>query len=85
MRGYYMGYAPHAFGFGGWGMLVFGLLVLAALVVVIVMLARRKGLNKSFTSEEKKKAFGILAERFAKGDIDAETFKSMKEEIEKTL
>ena len=27
------------------------------------------------------RAFGILAERFAKGEIDAETFRSMKAEL----
>jgi uncharacterized membrane protein len=84
MRGSYWGYAPHIFGFG-WGMAIFAALVLAALVVAIILFVRKRNPDIKRNNEAKEKAFAILAERYARGEIDAETLKAMKGEIEKTL
>jgi putative membrane protein len=85
MHGYYWGSVPHGFGFP-WGFAILGILFTAAVVATIVVLVARKKKHESMPPfEGKRKAFDILAERFARGEIDADTFKLMKDEIEKAF
>jgi putative membrane protein len=83
--GFGSGYEGH---FLSWGSLVMGILLLALLVVAIMALIRlskaadRKSGGKA--APELGAAFAILSERFARGEIDADTYRSMKGELEKT-
>lgn len=78
------------YGFGAfpWIHLVLGLAFFALVVVgliFLIRLARRAGTGTGGTPTlESSSAFAILAERFARGEIDAETYRSMKTELEKS-
>ncbi len=73
------GYA--AFGFP-WGGLIMGLLFIA-LVVFVAVLAIRAGRTERLDRDDpKRRALEILTERFVRGEIDADTFRSIKSEIE---
>jgi len=67
---------------GNWGGLVMALLVAAALAFGIVALVRSGKARRESGSAASERGLGILAERFAKGEIDAETYRSMKTELE---
>lgn len=82
------GWAQGGYGIGfPWSGLVMGIFMLVLLgfaIFAIVRFARRGNavgiLPEGPTS--KGKALAILSERFAKGEIDSETFRSMKAELE---
>lgn len=75
----------------GW-MMVFGVLLLLLLVVVVVlvvlMLARRSGDGAGLQEPAEVRSPGaespldILKRRYAAGEIDAEQFKRMKQDLE---
>ncbi len=81
-------------GYGYWGSGAFGggfpwmgtamwvaLIALAALAVfAAVRIGRSSGRRND--ADPKERGLEILTERFARGEIDAETYKSMKDEIE---
>jgi putative membrane protein len=77
-------WAQGGYGIGfPWGGLVMGVLMLVVLgfaIFAIVRLARHG--NAVGSPPSGGKALGILSERFAKGEIDADTFRSMKAELE---
>jgi len=70
-------HGPGMFGFGGFGMLLC-LIVLVA-VVYFVLRFSRKG-NASMGNDSPR-AIDILKERYARGEIDKETYDSMKNEL----
>jgi len=83
-EGYY-GHGPMMWD-GGWGYMIFGpltmILVIAAVVAVIVLVVRWLGGPGGATpSGRGRTALDILAERYAKGEIDTKEF----EERKKTL
>ncbi|HUX36783.1 MAG TPA: SHOCT domain-containing protein [Rectinemataceae bacterium] len=86
MYGYGQGFMGNeAFGFP-WLHLMFGLIFVALVVVGIILLIRMARSGKTGLSQGESlysRALDILVERFARGEIDAETFRSMRAEIEK--
>lgn len=60
---------------GGWGMMLWWLPVLLGVVLVIWLLRRRPGGNASDHAEE------ALRERFARGEVDDETYRRMLAEL----
>ncbi len=84
-----MGWWHHGWGIGGWeGILVGGLMMLLfwgglfALLFFAIRLAtgNRQGGSKEAPGD---RALQILAERYAKGEIDSDTYREMKAELEK--
>ena len=73
-------------GYGGWWMWLGGLLIIAATVLVIyalVVIIGRSGRNPAHHSYEDQRnnsgnAMGILAERFARGEINDEEYQQKK-------
>jgi uncharacterized membrane protein len=65
------------FGWMGW---IFQLIILLAIVMLVVY-AVRSFSRKAHVSSSSDAALQILAERFARGEISAETYRSMKENL----
>jgi len=88
MRGFNNGWASGGYGSGfgvPWSGLVLGLIGIALIVLLIITLVRlgKTGTVAKGGAGDTGKALEILAERFARGELDAETFRGMKAEIEK--
>ena len=87
MHGWY-GYGPGAVaqGFPWMGVvmpIVFLALVTLAIILVIKAVRREGGKGSGVSNAvAESKAVEILSERFARGEIDAETYRSMKKELE---
>jgi len=87
MHGWY-GYGPGAVaqGFPWMGVvmpIVFLALITLAIILVIKAVKRDSGHGSAGTNAgADSKALEILSERFARGEIDAETYRSMKKELE---
>ena len=82
MRSWGGGYFPGAYAFGfPWGGLVMSA-VLIGLAVFAVVAFIRMGRTRRTIDDPKERGIEILIERFARGEIDAETFRSMKAELE---
>ncbi len=71
----------YAFGFP-WGGFTMGFLFIALIVLVIVAVARTGRIGRLGSGNSKERGLEILTERFARGEIDAETFRSMKHELD---
>ena len=69
---------------GNWGGMVMLIIVVAALVLGIVALVRTGKARDTSGSTATGRGMEILAERFARGEIDADSFRSMKAELEST-
>jgi len=86
MYGFGQGYAGNgSFGFP-WFHLVFGLAFVALVIVGIIYILRTARSGKTGLSQRDDlhaRALDIMVERFARGEIDAETFRAMKAELEK--
>ena len=86
MYGFGQAYAGNGtFGFP-WFHLIFGLIFLALVVLGIIAVVRAVRGGKSGLSQgddPHARAIDIMVERFARGEIDADTFRAMKAEIEK--
>lgn len=65
---------------GGWIGLVIGGIAIIALVIGIIALVRSTR-SRSSDTRSRDDGLTILTERFARGDIDADTFRSMKAEL----
>jgi putative membrane protein len=84
MHGFYGGLTRGGYALGfPWGGLVMAIVMLAIIALVIVLLIRAGKAIKSGAKSVGERGLEILIERFARGEIDAETFQKMKEEIEK--
>ena len=87
MHGWY-GYAPGALAQGfPWMGVVMPIVFLALItlaVILVIKAVRHEGGKGSGGSASvvDSKAIEILSERFARGEIDAETYRSMKKELE---
>ena len=72
---------PHMWDYG-WGMMIFGPLmmiaVIAAIVAVVVLLVRWLGPSAAPHGPAAKTPLDILEERFARGEIDAEEFEARR-------
>lgn len=76
----------NGYGVGGWWMWLGGLLIIAATVLVIyalVVIIGRSGRNPVHASYEEQRnnsgnAMGVLAERFARGEINDEEYQQKK-------
>ena len=86
-RGYNGGLASGGYGFGfPWFGLVAGVLFLALIGLVVYMALRlrkiEKGTPAGSGSAPTPRSIEILDERFARGEIDVETYRTMKEVLE---
>ncbi len=64
------------------GGIVMGIFMVAIIALVIVLLVRLGNNRKTDHIDQKERGIDILIERYARGEIDAETFRSMKAEID---
>jgi uncharacterized membrane protein len=71
----------YALGFP-WGGLVMGLIGIAIIVLLIVLIVRSGANRKPNLLDSKEKGIDILIERYTRGEIDGETFKAMKAELD---
>lgn len=73
----------YGFGFGfPWGAIVMGALVIGLVVFAVVALRRSRMNRTADPVGASQRGVQILTERFARGEIDVETFRSMKAELE---
>ncbi len=68
----------HAFGFP-WGGIAMGVLFLAVIALAAFAIVR---MGRSGKADAKRRGIDILIERYARGEIDAETFRAMKAVLE---
>ncbi|HUW70426.1 MAG TPA: hypothetical protein VMX33_09335 [bacterium] len=82
-RGFNGGWAHPGYGFGfPWGGIVMAAIVIGLVIFAVVAL-RRRGTNAAVEqASASQQGMLILTERFARGEIDTETFRSMKAELE---
>ena len=64
-------------GFGGGMMWIFWILILLALAGFVIFLARQAGESRN----RDKTALEILQERYARGEIDRDEFKQMRDDL----
>lgn len=70
---------PYGYGMmGGWGWL--GMLIQLAILVLLIYLLVR-AFSRPASSEGSDRALEILRERYARGEIDKETFERMKHDL----
>lgn len=67
-------------GLGGWGMMIFWIIVVIAIIFLVRWLAGQ-GRTSSGTSEKQESALDILKKRYAKGEIDKEEFERKKRDL----
>jgi putative membrane protein len=77
------GWAHPGYGFGfPWGAIVMAAIVIGLVVLAVVALRRRGKNGAVVEASASQQGMLILTERFARGEIDSETFRSMKAELE---
>lgn len=77
------GYGPGAYAAGfPWGGLVMGLVFLALVALVVVLIVRKSKAVAPSIHDARARGLEILTERFARGEIDAATFRLMKAELD---
>jgi uncharacterized membrane protein len=75
------GYGAWGYGFP-WGGLSMGILVVAIIAMGIVFIVRSGRNRIDDRRDSTQRGIDILIERFSRGEIDGETFKKMKAQIE---
>jgi len=86
-RGYNGGWASGGYGFGfPWFGIVAGILFLALIGLVVYMMLRLRKIERTSAAVPVNgsvpRSIEILDERFARGEIDTETYRTMKEVLE---
>jgi len=77
------GWASGGFGFGfPWGGLAMGLLVIGLGALAILGLYRSRKAGYTSSASPRERGLDILTERFVRGEIDTDTFRAMKAELE---
>lgn len=77
------GWAPGGFAFGfPWGGLLIGAAGLGLVGILVVSMLRAGRASRSSLESPSERGLAILTERFARGEIDSETFRSMRTELE---
>lgn len=77
------GWAHPGYGFGfPWGGIVMAAIVIGLVVFAVVALRRRSKNGAVEQVGASQQGMLILTERFARGEIDTDTFRSMKAELE---
>ena len=72
-------------GWGGWTvMLLFWLVVIGLIVWLVVTVLRREGGAGPGTSSSEDRAESILRERYARGEIDEETYRRQLDELRRS-
>lgn len=67
--------------YGGTVMMIFGFLILAGLVALIVLGAKQTGFFKNLTSNDDENPLDILDRRLARGEITEEEYERLKKRI----
>lgn len=67
-----------------WGGIGLGIVLLAVVALSIIAIARTRKMKSSGSGTPEARGLDILAERFAKGELDAETYRSMRAELSET-
>jgi len=81
-RGFNGGYASAGFPvWAHWGGIGMGVLLIAAVVLGIVAVVRTRNSRSIGAGDAEDRGLEILTERFARGEIDADTFRSMRVEL----
>jgi len=81
-RGFNGGYAGAGLPvWAHWGGIGMGILLIAAVVLGIVAIVRTRKSLRVGAGDAEDRGLEILTERFARGEIDADTFRSMKAEL----
>lgn len=75
-----MGGFGGGFGWIGW---IFQIVVLVAVIYLVVYAVRSFSGNSKHRISASDEAENILAQRFARGEISAEEYKSMKDQLKK--
>ncbi len=82
-HGWSGGWAPGGYMFGlPWGGLFMGVLFTALIVLMVFAIVRMGKLKKNDPEGGTDRGMDILVSRFSRGEIDAQTFRSMKAELE---
>jgi len=78
----YHGFVPHGYMTGySWGGITMGIIVVVLVLVVVVALFRNGQNGRSGSGNSGNRGLEILEERFARGEITPEQFRSMKGEL----
>jgi len=76
------GFVPHGYMTGySWGGIAMGIIVVVLVLLVVVALFRNAQSGRSGSGNAGNRGLEILEERFARGEITPELFRSMKNEL----
>ena len=76
-------WGPGGFGFGvPWAGLLVAAAVLGLFLLLVLALVRAGRADRGKLASPAERGLAILTERFARGEIDPETFRSMRAELE---
>lgn len=64
-----------------WGGIGLGIVLVAVVALSIIAIVRTGKAKRSAGGEAEGRGLDILAERFARGELDAETYRSMRAEL----
>ena len=72
-------------GWGGWALMVLFWLVVIGLIVWLVVVALGRGTRREPSGEaDEDRAESILRERYARGEIDEDTYRRMLDELRRS-
>ena len=82
-RGFDSGWAHGGPGYGfSWVGLVVGIILVALIAFAVYSIVRIKRTKGVSSTDSNDRGMDILIERYARGEIDADTFRGMKEVLE---
>ena len=71
----------NGFGFGGFGMLLFWILIIGGIVWLVRSLAKTPNAGSGEPRTRDKTALDILGERYARGEIDKAEFEQKRDDL----